>query len=588
MARGGEWQITTSPDSVSQDSATETAASLDVQGEKELLEAARAESYSAWDAFALRLLAAGVLQTPAFDHLLALNVARGIVPLEYQRNAVRQILERMRGRGLLCDEVGMGKTIEAGLAMLELVLRGQVHRILILAPPTLLGQWKEEMAGKLQMDFVSTEDEVSEDWERHDRIIASIHTAKREPHASRLESRRFDLVIVDEAHHLRNSKTQNFRLVERLRSKYLFLLTATPVQNSLEDVFNLVSLVRAGQLATLREFRRSFVQRKEPLLARDPERLRSLLRDVMIRNRRAASGVRFTRRYATTLRIEPSAEERKLYQDASAFVRRLYARRQASVWTVLRTLQAELGSSPAAAWPTLAKLGGDEAQGLARRCQELPTPRKLERLVELVRDFGDRLIVFTRFHGTHQEIVRTLEGAGVSLVVLHGGMRFRQKEESLERFRTSAQVLVSTDVGSEGRNLQFCNAIVNFDLPWNPMKIEQRIGRVSRVGQEREVYVFNLVSAGTLEDHLLDLLHAKINMFELVIGEIDAIIGHLEEERGLEEILMDLWCGRPEEFARSMEELAQSLMEAKNRYSKMRQVEDRLFADALSTADAHV
>lgn len=557
---------------------------LNVRGERELLEAARREQYAPWAAFRCRLLAAGMRQIPAYDHLLALNVARGIVPLEYQRNAVRQLLDRMRGRGLLCDEVGMGKTIEAGLAMLELALRGLVRRILILAPPSLLGQWKEEMAAKFQMDFTSAEEESFQGWEAHDRIIASIHTAKREPHAGRLESRRFDLVIVDEAHHLRSAETQNFRLVARLRPRYLFLLTATPVQNRLEDVFSLVSLVRAGQLSTLREFRRAFVQRTEPLLARDPERLRSLLRDVMIRNRRATSGARFTRRYATTVRIEMSDEERRLYQEASALVRRLYAGKQKVARVILRVLQAELGSSPAAAGLTLAKLGA-EAQGFARRCEGIGTIRKLEKLVELVRDFGDRMIVFTRFQATHQQIVRALERANVSVAMLHGGMRFRQKQESLQQFQSSARVLVSTDVGSEGRNLQFCNAIVNFDLPWNPMKIEQRIGRVSRVGQEREVYVFNLVSAGTLEDHLLDLLHAKINMFELVIGEIDPIIGHLEEEeRSFEEILMELWCSEREEgFARSMEELARQLIEAKGRYLQIRQVEDRLFGDELAT-----
>ncbi len=125
---------------------------LNVRGEGELLEAARREQYAPWPAFRCRLLAAGMRQIPAFDHLLALNVARGVVPLEYQRNAVRQLLDRMRGRGLLCDEVGMGKTIEAGLAMLELALRGLVRRILILAPPSLLGQWKEEMAAKFPAD----------------------------------------------------------------------------------------------------------------------------------------------------------------------------------------------------------------------------------------------------------------------------------------------------------------------------------------------------------------------------------------------------------------------------------------------------
>jgi superfamily II DNA or RNA helicase len=307
----------------------------------------------------------------------------------------------------------------------------------------------------------------------------------------------------------------------------------------------------------------------------------------MIRNRRAGSGVRFTRRYATTLRVEMSPPERSLYDGAVELVRRIYARGDPVTRVFLRTVQAELGSTPAAAWPTLAKLG-PEADDLLLKCDRIPSSRKIEKLLDLAREFGDRMIVFTRFQATHEELVRALEGSGISTASIHGRMRFREKEENLERFRATARLLVCTDVGSEGRNLQFCNAVVNFDLPWNPMRIEQRIGRVSRVGQEREVYVFNLVAADTLEDRLLDLLHAKINMFELVIGEIDSILGQMEEERSFEDTLMDLWCRGTEEFGRGMDELARGILEAKRRYFQIRETEDAVFADALSSEQGGV
>lgn len=561
--------------------------SIVIRGEQDLLQAAGAGRFDSWEQFRFRVLSASIRQAPAFENLLAVDAARGVVPMEHQTNAVRQLLTRMRGRGMLCDEVGMGKTIEAGLATLELTLRGLARRVLILAPPSLLGQWKEEMAGKFQLEFVSTEDAEFRGWEHHSHIIASLHTAKREPHAGRIAACPFDLVIVDEAHHLRNARTQSFKFVSRLAPRFLLLLTATPVQNSLEDLFNLVSLVRPGQLGTLREFRRSFVSRDEPVLAQRADELRRVLREVMIRNGRATSGVRFTRRYAKTIRVEMSEAERRLYAGASDLVRTLYARGEAVNRMQLRTLQAELGSCPAAAWPGLTKFG-KEAEPLLQMCDEIPATQKTRRLLELIREFGERMIVFTRFQATQQELVKALEEDGINTASLHGGMRFREKRESLERFQTSARVLVSTDVGSEGRNLQFCNAVVNFDLPWNPMKIEQRIGRISRIGQEREVYVFNLVSAGTLEDHLLDLLHAKINMFELVIGEIDAIIGHLEEERSFEELIFDLWSRGADEFGRSLEQLAKELAEAKQRYFRMREAEDRIFANALATGEGHV
>lgn len=113
---------------------------------------------------------------------------------------------------------------------------------------------------------------------------------------------------------------------------------------------------------------------------------------------------------------------------------------------------------------------------------------------------------------------------------LHGGLSRHEKEKSIKEFQHTTKALVATDVGSEGRNLQFCNHIINFDLPWNPMKIEQRIGRISRIGQEKEVHVTNLSAKDTIEDHILYLLDAKINMFELVIGEIDVILGRLLPE----------------------------------------------------------
>jgi SNF2 family DNA or RNA helicase len=558
-----------------------------VRGERELIDAARQERFGTWRDFRFRLIATAMQQSPAFENLLSADAARGVVPLEHQTGAVRQLLARMRGRGMLCDEVGMGKTIEAGLALLELSLRGLVRRCLVLAPPSLLGQWKDELKSKFQLEFVSSEDPEFEGWDRHERLVGSIHTAKREPHAGRIAQTPFDLVIVDEAHHLRNARALTFKLVQRLQARYLFLLTATPVQNSLEDLFNLVSLARPGQLATMKEFRRAFIRGDEPLLPRRVEELRRILREVMIRNRRSTSGVRFTRRYASTLCVEPSEAERGLYRDASALVRDLYREGPAVHRVLLRTVQAELGSCPAAAEPTLAKLGARGAV-LAAACREAGEGRKTGRLLDLVREYGEKMIVFTRFQASQRQIAAALEREGIETASLHGSMRFREKQECLRRFQDSARVLVSTDVGSEGRNLQFCNAIVNFDLPWNPMKIEQRIGRVSRIGQEREVYVFNLVSAGTLEDYLLDLLHAKINMFELVIGEIDSILGQLDEERSLEELLMDLWSRGDEEFSRSLDDLARGLLDAKQRYLRMREAEDRIFGNDLGSADGPV
>src|SRR5438552_18229448 len=160
--------------------------------------------------------------------------------------------------------------------------------------------------------------------------------------------------------------------------------------------------------------------------------------------------------------------------------------------------------------------------------------------------------------------------AGHEVSVFHGRLSRLEKESAVNRFRGPARLLLATEAGSEGRNLQFAHAVCNFDLPWNPMRIEQRIGRLSRIGQTHDVHVFNLVAADTVEAALLHLLEAKLNMFELVIGEIDMILGNLDEEREFQEVVADTWAeaSGPDDFSRRMEELGNRLLAAKEAYLK--------------------
>jgi len=206
---------------------------------------------------------------------------------------------------------------------------------------------------------------------------------------------------------------------------------------------------------------------------------------------------------------------------------------------------------------------------------------KVERLLALLRDFPDKIVVFTQFRMTQAHLFRVLSQAGDPAALFHGGLSRLEKEQAIRAFQGQTRILLSTESGSEGRNLQFCHAICNFDLPWNPMRIEQRIGRLSRIGQTRDVHVFNLVSAGTIEADLLHLLEAKINMFELVIGEIEMILGNLDEEREFEDIIFDLWAQSEDEdqFGRRMEELGRRMIDAKQAYLRQHEYDDRLFGD---------
>jgi SNF2 family DNA or RNA helicase len=176
---------------------------------------------------------------------------------------------------------------------------------------------------------------------------------------------------------------------------------------------------------------------------------------------------------------------------------------------------------------------------------------------------------------------RRLGEAGHEVAVFHGGLSRLEKEAAIEHFRDSARVLLCTESGSEGRNLQFAHGLCNFDLPWNPMKIEQRIGRLSRIGQSRDVYVFNLVAAGTVEAAVLHLLEAKLSMFELVIGEVDMILGNLDDEKEFEDVIADEWAqsAGSDEFAARMEVLGTRLLAAKAAYFRQRTQDEKLFGN---------
>ena len=199
--------------------------------------------------------------------------------------------------------------------------------------------------------------------------------------------------------------------------------------------------------------------------------------------------------------------ERALYGEVSRFVReqlRQGAAQHGLSRMLLLTVQKELGSLDCAAAPTLDRIARDvdltpevrgRAQALAEAAARVDRSAKVDRLLRLVQDFTDKMVIFTQFRETQRVLERRLGEAGIEASCFHGGLSRLQKEDAVRRFEGPARILLSTDVGSEGRNLQFCRAVCNFDLPWNPMKIEQRIGRLSRIGQTRDVHVFNLAAA---------------------------------------------------------------------------------------------
>ncbi len=527
-----------------------------------------------------------------FDRLLCIPLIRGVRHYDYQVDTALRVLRVMRGRAMLADEVGLGKTIEAGMVLKELLVRGLARKVLVLTPASLVTQWQEEMDQKFGLVFEIMDE--FEDWARHDLVISSIDTAKRDLHREEIQRLAYDVVIVDEAHKLKNRATKNWKLVASIRKKYMLLLTATPVQNDLEELFNLVTLLRPGQLSSYGGFRTRFVRRGDRRTPANPVELKRLLREVMVRNRRSAVLVLPPRRVFPA-EISLSRPERKLYEDVTGFVRDRYGGYGPGSRSVNRlalvVLQKEMGSSTFAAAETLRKMKEspnfpfeDRAalEALHGEAAAIRENEKARRLRELLRRIDDKAIVFTQYLRTLQYLKPLLEADGHTVSLFHGGMTPWDKDASVRAFRDTNRVFLSTEAGGEGRNLQFCNTVVNFDLPWNPLKIEQRIGRVHRLGQTREVHIVNLWAKDTIEEYVMELLDKKINMFQLVVGELDLVLGHLDEAKTFEEVLMDIWTIK--DLARRREELhrfGETLAAARQRYDSVKSYDEALFGSEL-------
>ena len=555
--------------------------------------------------YRLRLQAERLALMAGFDVLACLD-SLDFVPFDFQIRAAQAALRRFRGRGLLCDEVGLGKTIEAGLVLKEYLVRGMARRLLVITPPGLVEQWREELAHKFGLaDFVTSYDPEfrrlgPEAWAAYPHTIASLATARRPEHREAIGSLTYDLVIVDEAHHLKNRSSVSWQFVNSLQKKYILLLTATPVENSLDELYNLITILKPGQLATPREFHRQFVVKGDPRSPKNRGRLRELLSDVMVRHSRAQINLQLPPRRAHTIRLALSSGERGLYEDVSALIRRHLATpgMAQTLRFTLQTLQREIGSSPAAARPTLLALAenealhdsADELALLGRRAGEMPGWSKAAALGQLLLSrilptADEKAIIFTHYRATLALLADRLRAMGLDPVLYHGQLSAADKDEAIRRFQGEGRVLLSTEAAGEGRNLQFCRTMVNFDLPWNPQRIEQRVGRIHRVGQTRPVEIINLSAEGSVEDYILEVLDSKLNMFELVIGEMEMILGHLADERDFEDIIMDTWAesSGADDAAHRFARLGEKLVQARQAYQQARDYDESLFGEDLST-----
>lgn len=523
------------------------------------------------------------------DDLLALPYCN-IQKLNYQTRTALRVLGPLRGRALLSDEVGLGKTIEAGLVLKEWLTRGMVKKFLVLTVPSLVDQWEEELADKFNLTVATTNHaaaraDAAQFWRENTGIVASLHTLKQPAQLEVARTVPWDLVIVDEAHYLRNRDSQAWQAVNALPRQFLLLLTATPVQNSIEELYNLVTLLQPGQLPTPKEFRARFIDPKRPRQPREPEELRRLLNQVMIRNTRANAGLNLPPRRAETVVFEARDDERAFWQSWETELRAELAKLpagQASLWGRL-LLQAG-GSSPSAWRSALEKFPNREAARAWRERAPLEESwkRKCELLPPLTRAEGG-LVIFTQFLDTQAALAESLRAARVETFVVNGSTPAAERQPITEQFRKSGGALLLTHSGTEGRNLQFCHRLVNFDLPWNPMEIEQRIGRLHRLGQQHPVRIYNLVQAGTLQEHLLQILQEKLNLFELVVGETGLVLGERFSSDEFAEEVLRRWRDSDGRVAEALQSLGDELAAARDGYQEVKQLDETLFAKDYET-----
>lgn len=521
--------------------------------------------------------AAEVWSRPGFDTVLC-EPRLAFTPFDYQLATMQTVLRRMRGRAILADEVGLGKTIEAGLVLSELRMRGLADRVLVITPAGLVGQWGEELERKFGLP-TTVAARGSWDDEGSPVVLASLAAARRDPLRSALTDQRWDAVIVDEAHRLRNPASASGKLGRALRTRYLLLLTATPVENRLQDLYELVNLVAPGLLGTAARFRRTHGGADTTVGAlRNVEALRARTREIMVRHRRSEVAVMLPARLAETVLVTPGEDERSLYAEITARVRRDGRDATPTRRLTLRSIARLAGSSPAAVAPTLDKVGWAD---LAARARAVGRPRKTDELLERLRrhtERGEKILVFTAFRHTLDALVDEVAAAGIPAVRYDGSLSRHEKDAAVAAFREEVPVLLSTESAGEGRNLQFCHVMINMDLPWNPMQIEQRLGRLHRVGQEHDVVLANLVSRGTVEEHILRVLESKINLFELVVGELDMILGRVGDDFDFESSVLSAYLDAEDEagFTATLEGIGDDLVRARTDYLHTRGAIDEL------------
>ncbi|RLA50378.1 MAG: helicase [Gammaproteobacteria bacterium] len=538
------------------------------------------------------LAAAARVAASQQDDVLLAPMGSNVIPLPHQLKALNKAMSQSQVRYLLADEVGLGKTIEAGLVMRELKLRGLVRRILVVAPKGLATQWVSEMQVHFNERFelvipgdvlgqYSRQGQMSEEniWLRHDQVICPMDSIKpiekrrgwSLDKISQYNKQRFDdvisagwdIIVVDESHRLQGSTdtVARFKLGQGLAdaAPYFLLLTATPHQGKSDGFQRLMSLLDRERFPDEASVTQERVM---------PHVIRTEKRQVIDAEGKPLFRPRRTQLVSVAWQAK-HATQRDLYDAVTDYVREGYNQalqtKQNAIGFLMILMQRLVVSSPAAIRATLQRrlevlnkpsladqvslldneewedldgqqqsdelsnakikaLKNEKAEvqyllDLAERCVQQGIDAKADALLEwitqLQREESDpslKVLIFTEFIPTQTMMAKFLRERGMSVVTLNGSLSMEERKQVQKTFAEDTRVLISTDAGGEGLNLQFCHVIINYDIPWNPMRLEQRIGRVDRIGQKKVVRALNLVFEDTVEHRVREVLEEKLNI----------------------------------------------------------------------------
>jgi SNF2 family DNA or RNA helicase len=551
------------------------------------------------DLLKLKLEANEISKESEISELISYHSIKKNLSYEFshQYDGAIKILRDFNGNALLADEVGLGKTITTGMVLKECIHRGFVKKALILTPPSLVDQWLQELKEKFDLNFKIIEDENN--WLLDNFLIASIdkvkifNSTKNEFRHKNAHLIPWDLIVVDEAHKLKDKDTMRWKFVDRLQKKRFLILSATPFQNDLLELYNLLHLLKRGHLGTMNEFKKQFLNKGNKRIPINPRELKRKLDEVMIRRRRDQTTVEYKQRIPKILAVELSKEELEVYNSICDMLKTKYfscSGNQINGKLVIFSILPKITSSSRSAIESLEKIVTDQkyhadtrelAFSILESCKTIKKDSKIEKLIEIIEDLlsknkNQKILIYTRHPTTLKYIVEKLSVYNLNIIEFTGGLTREEKTERINRFKTNANILISTDTGAEGLNFQFCNILINYDLPWNPMSVEQRIGRLDRIGQKNDVLIYSLATKNTMEEHVVDLIINKMCCIGLVIGELPIILFNLgldDETNGInkiEEMLMNKFLDSKNNlqlFSKGVEEIAKIIKKGIESYN---------------------